>query len=768
MSQKGIEDVDLEEFFSSCVDLLAVLRPDLSFARANPAFLENLGIPEEDLGSTTFLDLVHEEDRPQTQQALGSLGLGPASDPGASHTRISNRCRSRQGTYLRIDWRAQAHPRSGLIYLMGTDISSQQQAKQTLHDLSSRHEAILAAVPDIVCEVDVNKVYVWMNRAGYEFFGDDALGKEATFFIEDDLEEVYDAVRPLFEGSDETIRVETWQRRKDGEKRLLAWWCRALKDEQSRVVGALSTARDVTERRLMMEALRQSEQTIQALFENAAQGIVSINASGRIRSVNGMAQRLFGYTRQELVGQPIECLLPEDVADKHRLHRRDYFDDPHSRPMGLGIELVGRRKDGSEFPVEVSLSHISTKNGPVAVAFVIDITERKRAENEKERLEHRLEHATKMEAVGRLAGGIAHDFNNLLTALSGFAEIVLDELPESHPLYEGAKETFKTCQRSTSLVRRLLALSRRQVLQPEVLDLNAKISEIEKMLRSVLGEDIDLVVRLDPDLGFAKLDHSQMEQVILNLVVNARDAMPTGGRLAISTVNVDVDDAIVDQHIGIKRGPYVLVTVSDTGHGMDQETLEHIFEPFFTTKEKGKGTGLGLATVYGIVNQSEGYIWAYSEPRQGTTFKIYLPRVSREGQPERSVPTAADERKGSETVLVVEDENTVRLVAVGNLKRAGYKVLAASNAEGALQIAEAHTGPIHLVLTDVLMPGMNGPALVDKLTQKLPDIRVLFMSGHADDALLHHGVLEGGAAFLEKPFTREELTRRVRKILDDT
>ncbi len=761
MSQKQVEDIDIQEFFALCVDMLAVVRPDLIFVLTNAAFGETLDAPRDNLESISFLDLVHEEDRKRTEKALESLR------PGATHLRFTNRCRSRDGTYLLVDWRVQSHPSSGLLYLMGTDVSGQQRAKRTLHDLSSRHQAILAAVPDIVAEVNAEKTYVWMNPAGNEFFGEDAVGKKAISFIEGDTQSVSDAVQPIFEGSEETIRVETWQRRKDGQKRLLAWWCRALKDEAGQVVGALSTARDVTERRVMEEALRESEQTVQALFENAAQGIISVDTSGRVLSVNRMAERLFGYGRQELIGKPIEMLLPETIAEKHRNHRRDYFDHPHSRAMGLGINLVARRNDGTELPVEVSLSHISTKSGPVAVAFVNDITERKRAQNEKARLEHRLEHATKMEAVGRLAGGIAHDFNNLLTALSGFAEIVLDEVPETHPLYEGARETFKTCQRSTSLVRRLLAMSRRQVLQPEVLDLNSKISEIEKMLRSVLGEDIDLVVRLDPHLGFAKLDHSQIEQVILNLVVNARDAMPTGGRLAITTANVDIDEALLDQHIGIHPAPYVLITVSDTGHGMDSETLEHIFEPFFTTKEKGKGTGLGLATVYGIVNQSDGHIWAYSEPGRGTTFKIYLPRISREGRRDGAVAAAATDRKGSETVLVVEDENTVRMVAVGSLRRAGYRVLAAANAGEALEIAQAHAEPIHLVLTDVLMPKMNGPALVSKITKERPGIRVLFMSGHADDALLHHGVLEGGAAFLEKPFTRDELTRRVREILDE-
>jgi PAS domain S-box-containing protein len=749
-----------EELFGLSSELLCVVGADGRIISANPAFCTTFGYQAEELESGAFRELVHRDDRPQMDEALEA----PPSSRGPFA--LASRLRCKDGSYRPVDFKCHTGPESRILYLLGTDLTERRAAERARHELTSRYEAILAEIPDIVAEVNVDKVYTWVNRAGYEFFGDDVIGKEASFYFEGPTSATYEVVQPLFEGSEETIVLESWQRRRDGEMRLLAWWCRGLKDETGRVIGTLSTARDITNQRLTEAALQESQQTVLALFENAAQGILWVNPAGRILSFNAMAEKMFGYRREEIVGKILRTLLPEKLGDVHEQHRRRYFENPRSRPMGLGLDLVARRKDGTEFPVEISLSHVPTASGTLAVAFVNDVSERRRAEVERQKLERTLEHATKMEAVGRLAGGIAHDFNNLLTALSGFAEVVLDELPEDHMLYEGAKETLKTCQRATTLVRRLLAVSRRQMLQPEVIDLNSKIAEIEKILRSVLGEDIELLVKLQAELGFVRADQSQIEQVILNLVVNARDAMPTGGRLIIATERVDVEEGFQDHHLGLKPGPYVMISVSDTGTGMDRETLKHIFEPFFTTKEKGKGTGLGLATVYGIVSQSEGRIWAYSEPGQGTTFRIYLPRITRTGETEAVSVPPEPASLGSETVLVVEDERAVRLVAVGNLRKAGYQVLEAGDGEEALRLASAHEGPIHLVLSDVLMPGIHGPELVKRLEESRPGIRALFMSGHADDALLHHGILEGGLSFLEKPFTRQELTKKVREVLD--
>jgi len=538
---------------------------------------------------------------------------------------------------------------------------------------------------------------------------------------------------------------------------------RAYRGDETPFLYLIGTA---SERPSHEQQLRDSEERARALFDNAAQAIISIDRAGRIQTANPMSMRIFGYEESELLGTNVEALLPRSDRTAHKQHRSNYFDNPRSRPMGHGLELMGRRKDGVEFPVEISLSHISTELGPAAVAFINDISERKRAQLDKQKLEHRLEHATKMEAVGRLAGGIAHDFNNLLTALSGFAEIALDELPADHPLYEGATETYKTCQRSTSLVRRLLAVSRRQMLQPQLIDVNAKIVDLEKMLDGLLGEDIELQIKLADESLWIRADESQMEQVLLNLIVNSRDAMPTGGTLSVQTKAVDIDDAVVEHNVGIHPGPHVLLTISDTGEGMDESTLARIFEPFFTTKEKGKGTGLGLATVYGIVQQTKGNIWAYSEPGQGATFKVYLPRADSKRFESPAERPASSGVSGDETILVVEDENTVRLVTVTHLRNMGYDVLAARDGIEALEMARDHDGPIALLLTDVIMPRMNGPLLRAKLTEQFPEIEAIYMSGHADDALAQHGILEEGRPFIEKPFTRETLGRSVREVLD--
>jgi PAS domain S-box-containing protein len=401
-----------------------------------------------------------------------------------------------------------------------------------------------------------------------------------------------------------------------------------------------------------------------------------------------------------------------------------------------------------------------------AIANAQLFAERKRMEEEKEEIQEQLRQSQKMEAIGRLAGGIAHDFNNLLTIIKGYSQLSLLDLKEGDPLLKNIEEIQKAGDRATTLVRQLLAFSRRQVMEMMVIDLNSLIRDLDKMLRRVIGEDIVLMTLLAEDLGRMKGDPGQIEQVIMNLAVNARDAMPTGGKLIVETVNSELDEHFVHGHLDVNPGSYVMLSVSDSGLGMKPAVRERIFEPFFTTKERGKGTGLGLSTVYGIVKQSGGHIWVYSESGHGTTFKIYFPRV--DDTPEKIKPkTGSGELpRGSETILVVEDEKEVRSVASNVLKRQGYRVLEASNGGIAFLLCEQHSSPIHLMLTDVVMPEMNGRELAERVAGLHPEMKVLFMSGYTDDAIVQHGILEKNVRYIQKPFTVENLARKVREVLE--
>jgi two-component system, cell cycle sensor histidine kinase and response regulator CckA len=513
----------------------------------------------------------------------------------------------------------------------------------------------------------------------------------------------------------------------------------------------------VASRRDMISVLNKSERMVVALLESASQAIISIDRAGKIVLANPRTEEMFGYSREELLHHEIELLLPESKRAAHTHERSQYFVHPHVRPMGIGMELSGRRKDGTDFPVEVSLSFVDIEEGVFAIAFVSDISQRKT-------LEEQLLHAQKMEAVGRLAGGVAHDFNNMLTVISGYNRMLLDELSPNDPLRNYVEEAVSAADRAAELTNQLLAFSRRQIMQPRVVNVNTVISHSERMLRRLIGEDIEIVFNLKEDAGNIKVDPGHLEQAIVNLAVNSRDAMPLGGRLTIETSNEHLDENYARSHVGVKPGAFVMIAVSDNGSGMDAGTRLHIFEPFFTTKEKGKGTGLGLATVYGIVKQAGGDIWVYSEVGQGTAFKLYFPRVL-----EDTVEApAADPPKPAaslETVLVVEDEGAVRELTVKMLQKLGYRILTAASGVEAIEVSATHPGPIELLLTDVVMPSMSGRQLADALRPHRPDMKVLFLSGYTEDTIVHHGVLDPTVQFLPKPFSREVLAKKMREVL---
>ncbi|MGP8246017.1 MAG: PAS domain S-box protein [Bryobacteraceae bacterium] len=511
-------------------------------------------------------------------------------------------------------------------------------------------------------------------------------------------------------------------------------------------------------RRDLESTVQQSDRLVRALLESVSQAILGIDPEGEIVLVNNRAQEMFGYTREELLGSGIELLLPESRRAAHKRQRSSYFDHPHTRPMGIGMDLAGHRKNGGEFPVEVSLSFVESPEGVFGIAFVTDISQRKT-------LEQQLIHAQKMEAVGRLAGGVAHDFNNMLTVISGYNRMILEDLPPESKLRGYVEETLKAADRAASVTSQLLAFSRRQVMQPVVVDVNRVIAHAEKMLRRLIGEDVELELSLSDSLGPIRADPNHLEQAIVNLAVNARDAMPGGGRLRIQTTAVTLDEDFTRTHPALRPGPFLRVDVSDTGHGMDEATIAHIFEPFFTTKERGRGTGLGLATVYGMVQQTGGDVQVTSQPGHGSTFHVYFPTVT-ESLSAASERPPAGAGAGFETVLVVEDEASVREFTAKILRELGYQVLTASGGDEAIRVSDAYSPEIAALITDVIMPGMSGRQVADELKGRRSGIKVLFVSGYTGDVIAEHGVLETGVDFLAKPFHLEDLARKLREVLD--
>jgi PAS domain S-box-containing protein len=513
------------------------------------------------------------------------------------------------------------------------------------------------------------------------------------------------------------------------------------------VVGS-AVGREMTEARLA------------SIIDSAMDAIISVDEEQRIRVFNPAAERMLGASAQEAIGEPLDRFIPGRHRTRHRHQVREFGGSGvTARSMGSSGPLVALRADGREIPIEASISQTVGGQRKLYTVILRDISEQLRTEAQ-------LRQTQKMEAVGRLAGGVAHDFNNMLTAIRGHAELLLEEVGADDPMRESVEEIRLAAERSAALTRQLLAFSRKQILQPRVLNLNEVVVGMAGMLRRLIGEHIEFTTVLKHETHTVRADPGQLEQVLLNLVVNARDAMTGGGKLTIETRNVELSAESGQMHdVEFTPGRYVLLSVSDTGEGMDAETRKHLFEPFFTTKGPGKGTGLGLPTVYGIVRQSGGYVWVYSEPGRGSTFKIYLPAVeaAEAAGPTQTSPPPVPRATG--TVLLVEDEPAVRALAARVLRRGGYTVLEAAGGEEALRIAESYEHPIDLVLTDVVMPQMGGRAMVDRLPERFRDVQVLFMSGYTDEAIVQHGVLNPGVAFLQKPFLPDDLLRTVHRLL---
>ena len=545
----------------------------------------------------------------------------------------------------------------------------------------------------------------------------------------------------------------------DGSERLVHERAEVTFDEAGKPTRMVGTVYDITERKRAEDALRKSEERFRRIFYDSQVGMTLTTADTRFVQVNKAFLNMLGYTEEELLGLSVSKIVHSDdwqdhlpVAEQVEKGELDFFE--HEKRL--------LHKRGHEILCLTSVSIIRDNTGKILFSLgqYIDLTERRK-------LEEQFRQAQKMEAIGRLAGGVAHDFNNLLMVMRGYTELLLNRLKPNDPLRSNAEEIQKAADRATSLTRQLLAFSRKQMLQPRVLDFNTVAADMEKMLRRLIGEDIELVTALDSALGRVKADPGQIEQVVMNLAVNARDAMPQGGKLTLETSNVELTEAFARQHPEVTPGPYVLLAVSDTGCGMDAETQTRVFEPFFTTKEKGKGTGLGLSTVYGIIKQSGGYIWVHSEAGQGTTFEIYLPRVEDAVTADQEEQVTSQPPSGSETVLLVEDEAPVRKLAREFLQSTGYTVLEAEGPVEALQLSQQHQGPIHLMVTDVVMPKMSGQDLARSLAPQRPEMRVIYISGYTDNFAGRDGVVSENTIFLQKPFSLGELARKVRETLEE-
>jgi PAS domain S-box-containing protein len=558
------------------------------------------------------------------------------------------------------------------------------------------------------------------------------------------------------------MRTEWRHQQKDGRYR----WLEGTFSNRFGVPGIdgiVLGVRDIDERHGLDDIVRRSEGRYRSLFATVTDAILISNREERLIEVNDTATQLLGYTREELLGMHLLDLIPPDhVLSFKRVQ------DRLAREGHLTVEAVQRHKNGSVIPVELAVTLVDPGGEPMFVAISRDISERRKSGEEHRRMEEQLHHASKMESIGRLAGGVAHDFNNLLTAILGNLEMISHKQRQSEGIQEPLAEIREAALSASTLTRHLLAFSRKQVVEPHLVDANELLERMQRMLQRLIGEDVKLRTVKGEGLGTIRVDPSLIEQTIVNMVVNARDAMPGGGLLVIETANVVLDLAYQSDHPLVAPGRYVMFAISDTGTGMSDEVKNHLFEPFFTTKPRGQGTGLGLATSYGAVRQSNGHITVYSELGRGTTFKIFLPVVNENA--ERLVTPSPDEPNalagGRETILVVEDDERVRSLVARSLKTCGYTILVASHGEEALALARAAQDKIHLLLTDVVMPGINGRQLAERLAAIHPETRTLFTSGYTENIIVHHGVLDKGIHFLSKPYTLDALARRVRSVLD--
>ncbi len=620
-------------------------------------------------------------------------------------------------------------------------------------------QGITEGTTDAIFVKNLEGRYLMINSAGAAF-----LGRSVAEVLGKDDSELFDSgIGAQIMARDHEVVVsgeaQTYEEpaASGGVSRLYLSTKGPFRDPHGQVIGLLGICRDITDRKCAEEEIRKSQQKLRIHFEHTPLAVVEWDLDFRVTAWNPSAERIFGFSREEAIGQHASFTVPPQF----RQHVNQVWEQLLNQSGGTRSTNDNITKNGRIISCEWYNTPLVDDSGRVlgVASLAHDVTERVA-------LEERLRQSQKMEAIGRLAGGVAHDFNNLLTVILGYTQIVADGVPAGSRLAESTSQIKSAAERAAGITRQLLAFSRKQVLSPHIINLNDTMLNLDSLLRRLIGEDIEVLTVPENDLGSVKADPGQIEQVIMNLALNARDAMPNGGKLTLETANVLLDDSYASEHQPIAAGRYVMLAVSDTGEGMSPEVQARIFEPFFTTKEVGKGTGLGLSTVYGIVKQSGGYIWVYSELGRGTTFKIYFPSVEQPAESPGGEKRANNALRGTETLLLVEDDPQLRQLSSSVLAHCGYRVLVANGPEEGLEVARANQKDIRLLITDVVMPGMNGRQLAELIQRESPKIKVLYISGYTNNAIVHYGVLDEGLAFLPKPFTLAALVGKVREVLD--
>ena len=739
----------LGQLFDVTQDLLCVVGFDQRTKYLNGAWEEVLGYSREELMSNPLVQYVHPDDREAT---LADMEKVRGGKPTRS---FENRYRCQNGSYRWFSWSATASAPQRCFYVSGRDVTEKKRSEERILRLA---QAIQNST-EMICMGDSTGQAVYANQSLLDSVGcrsDDVMGKPLAETLLSGSNpatlagEIHQAIKRHGKW-----RGECLQRCDYGPAIPVSLSIGVIKDDDGRATGTYGISQDISERKRAERELAERTDFLNSLIEGCPVGIVAIDVDHRVKLCNPAFENTFNFREQDILGRPLYDLLttPEirHEVNTNALRFRE----------GKTTHTVTKRarRDGTLVDVEAYSVPLGTPDDPAgAVVLYQDITERKR-------IEQQLQQAQKMEAVGQLAGGIAHDFNNLLMVILGYAG-VLSEVPGSDDeTRKKIGEISKAAHRAASLTRQLLTFSRKQILEPRILDVNSLIDEVKGMLARLISEDIALVTNLQPALGYIKADQGQIEQVIINLAVNARDAMPEGGTLTISTANLELTENSARMHETVPPGSYLKITVSDTGTGMDPATQSRAFEPFFTTKEQSRGTGLGLATVYGIVKQSDGFISLSSEPGQGTTFEILFPSVGDLPKPVPGKSDCAASLKGSETILLVEDDDVLRELILETLNGAGYRVIEAADGVEGLEIALREAGSIDLVLTDVIMPRMKGTEMAEKISGAYPEAKVLFMSGYSEFPGGRGEILRQGRTLLQKPFELQSLLHHVRESL---